>query len=137
MRMTGAKRPGADALAAMADGLGVSMDWLMGRTGNPNGKELTDHDYALACFASVKEVLHRFGAVSQDADEALDKARLSQLDVSEVAALAMSIFKARLELFRETTIHRQSRSSLHKDFERASDVASSRSSAGKSIETGN
>jgi transcriptional regulator with XRE-family HTH domain len=58
MKMSGgAKRPGLDALVAIANGMDVSIDWLVGRTEDGFSPKLTHREYALACFNAVVGIL--------------------------------------------------------------------------------
>lgn len=44
MRLSGAKRPGLDALLAVANGMDVSIDWLVGRTDDSFSPKLTQRE---------------------------------------------------------------------------------------------
>lgn len=57
MKVVSAKRPGLDALIAIADGMDVSIDWLVGRTEDSFSPKLTQREYALACFNSALKLL--------------------------------------------------------------------------------
>ncbi|MCL4188178.1 MAG: helix-turn-helix domain-containing protein [Rhodobacteraceae bacterium] len=73
MKMTGAKRPGLDALLAVADGMDVSIDWLVGRTDDSFSPKLTHREYALACFNAAVSLLRKareLGAASDGQQEA-------------------------------------------------------------------
>ena len=66
MNMKDPQRPGVDALMALADGLGVSIDWLVGRSDRPSDPEFSTEDYAVFCHSVVLRLLGRV----LDAEEA-------------------------------------------------------------------
>lgn len=57
MKVIGAKRPGLDALMAIAEGMDVSIDWLVGRTEDSFSPKLNQREYALACFNAALRLL--------------------------------------------------------------------------------
>ena len=59
MNVKDPQRPGVDALMAMADGLGVSIDWLVGRSDRPTEPGFTTEDYAVFCHSVVFRLLGR------------------------------------------------------------------------------
>lgn len=75
MRMSGAKRPGIDALASIASGLGVSLDWLVfgsevaGADANRLVR-LSAQAAALAVFRGLL-TLHRDGKTIEISDETI------------------------------------------------------------------
>lgn len=86
MRMSGAKRPGIDALISIAEGMSVSLDWLVGRTENIDKFEA--EDYAVFCHSVVQRLLHSF----LDAERAnagiidVENWRINGQDFSDIAA---------------------------------------------------
>ena len=58
MKLSGAKRPGVDALTAIADAMDVSIDWLVGRAVDSFPPKLSQREYALACFAVVSGLIN-------------------------------------------------------------------------------
>lgn len=59
MKAVGAKRPGLDALVSVADGMDVSIDWLVGRTDDSFSPKLTHREYGLACFNAAFALVRR------------------------------------------------------------------------------
>lgn len=62
MKLSGPKRPGLDALMAIADGMDVSIDWLVGRTEDSFSPKLTQREYAIACFNAALRLLRTLRA---------------------------------------------------------------------------
>lgn len=114
MRAVDAKRPGVDALVAIANGMGVSIDWIVGRTGNSRDQRLEDRDYALACFSIVKAMLEHLQSLQRErpAQPIIDDRQVGGLEVSEAAALAMSQFLERIQHYREFSIYMGERHDL-------------------------
>ena len=57
MRLKDAKRPGVDALVSIADAMGVSIDWLVGRADAREMGEAERRRMALAMFRLTVEIL--------------------------------------------------------------------------------
>lgn len=76
------KRPGLEALLAIADGFDVSLDWLVGRSASAVSRRLTSNDYALASYNSVHYVL--WDIIGEDDPDHL---------ISKIAAKTMLKFR--------------------------------------------
>lgn len=132
MRATNAKRPGVVALVSIANGMGVSVDWLVGRSGNPRGESLKDGDYAVAAFNTVKAVLE--GLQMQQREAALPVVNdelVGGLTPSEGAAQAMAHFMEFVALYRDASIYSPERVELSKGLMEAVSQASSFGETGK------
>lgn len=104
MKMSGAKRPGIDGLTAIADGMQVSLDWLVGRVEDSRPPKLTQKDYALACFNVVLGVLQWLRSEHDKRGGSLfTPDSLAGIHDSEVAAKAMLVFVERLQVFENTS----------------------------------
>ena len=57
MRLKAAKRPGVDALVAIADAMGVSIDWLVDRSDSREVGEAERRRIAIAMFRFMVEIL--------------------------------------------------------------------------------
>ncbi|MFN3645595.1 MAG: helix-turn-helix domain-containing protein [Gemmobacter sp.] len=100
MKMSGAKRPGVDALIAIADAMQVSLDWLVGRAESSLPLKLGEKDYAVACFNVVFGVLQWLQAESgKHGGELIHNDRIAGFDGSEIAAKAMFAYMKRLQAF--------------------------------------
>lgn len=60
MNLKAPQRPGVDALLKIADGFGVSLDWLVGRNSPQGADTLGREDYALLCQQAVSRLLVLF-----------------------------------------------------------------------------
>jgi hypothetical protein len=56
MSLTNPQRPGLDALVAIADGLDLSVDWLIGRAADSMPRNVSRKALALLCFNAVLKV---------------------------------------------------------------------------------
>lgn len=73
MNLRSPQRPGLDALAGIADGFNVSIDWLVGRSALKDTGEFTKEDYAFFCQSTVLRVLIAVvDAVKEDPHNAID-----------------------------------------------------------------
>lgn len=104
MRLDGARRPGVDALVAIADGMQVSIDWLVGRAADSFSPKLTEKDYAMACFSVVLGLINWLRE-KQAASEptVIGKETIAGVPDSEVAAKSMLVFVENMALFRATS----------------------------------
>lgn len=101
MKPKDAQRPGVDALLGIADGLNVSIDWIVGRSEELGTPEFTREDYAVFCQSAVLHVLIRIlDAVKANPTGAIDveAGRIMGYELHEVAAVAMLDFVAISEL---------------------------------------
>lgn len=96
MKQKDAQRPGLEALIGIADGMNVSIDWIVGRS-EDHVPEFTREDYAVFCQSTVLHVLIRIlDAVKANPSGAIDPegGRIMGYELHEVAALAMMNFMA-------------------------------------------
>lgn len=102
MSLTSPKKPGLDALISIADGMNFSLDWLVGRSADNLSRRLTDKDYALACYSTVKGVLIKLSESQESSSEPIfGGGKVSGRDITEVAAEAMFDFSEMLKLFED------------------------------------
>lgn len=102
MKMSGAKRPGIDALIAIADGMDVSIDWLVGRAVDSHYPQLSQKDYAIACFSVVTSLIDWMKKQQNGSNKPIiDNNSIAGFDESEVAAKSMLIFVERMRLFHD------------------------------------
>ncbi|MGC9418277.1 MAG: helix-turn-helix domain-containing protein [Rhodovulum sp.] len=100
MRLKGAKRPGVDALVAIADGMGVSIDWLVGRTDAWQPSEEDRQRYALALFDTVVELLREIDqAQSESASPVVANGMIGGRSLENFAARTMLRFATVNDLF--------------------------------------
>lgn len=93
MRLENARRPGIDALMMIADGLDVSIDWLVGRSEASFSPKLSQKDYAMACFSTVTRLLNWVEERERVEGKPLfEDSGLSKDAVPEIAAKAMLNF---------------------------------------------
>lgn len=103
MKMSGAKRPGIDALIAIADGMDVSIDWLVGRAVDGHSHQLSQKDYAIACFSVVTSLIDWMKKQQTRSNKPIiENNSIAGFDESEVAAKSMLIFVERMRLFHDT-----------------------------------
>lgn len=94
MRQKNLQRRGLDALNSLADGLKVSIDWLLGRTDEKFTPEFTTEDYALFCHSVVLRLLDEVVRTAGKRPEIFDADLLTIDDVpiSDVSLAAMLDF---------------------------------------------
>ena len=94
MRLKKPQRPGLDALRSIADGLKVSIDWLLGRIDERFAPEFTTEDYALFCHSVVLRLLDEVVTNAAKNPEAFDADKLTINDVaiSDISAAAILDF---------------------------------------------
>lgn len=103
MKMTGAKRPGIDALIAIADGMKVSLDWLVGRAVDSHSTKLSQKDYAMACFSVVSSLINWLRLAQENSPESIfSKEAVAGKSDAEIAAKSMLLFVERVGLFDDT-----------------------------------
>lgn len=104
MKISGAKRPGVDALIAIADAMDVSMDWLVGRAAESHSPRARQADYALGCFNAVLQVLQWIREKQTEGIlPVIQPGQVAGIPDEEVAARAMLDFVDKLGLFRGPT----------------------------------
>ncbi|WP_113912216.1 helix-turn-helix domain-containing protein [Roseovarius dicentrarchi] len=115
MRLKGAKRPGVDALIAIADEMGVSIDWLVGRSADSFSTKLTQKDYALACFAVVSSLLIWVRSKqAQSESSIIDDDSFAGIPDAEIAARSMMQFVEAIQRYDKTG---ERVSSLRREFQ--------------------
>lgn len=98
MSLKSPKRPGLDALIAIADGMGFSLDWLVGKSVDNVSRNLARKDYSLACFNTVLDLLSRLASEQANASEPIIRdEKFAGADMHELAAEAMFEFAERLD----------------------------------------
>lgn len=100
MKMSGAKRPGVDALIAIADGMDTSIDWIVGRSRSENAETFTKEEYAVFVNSAVTRLLTQLIQVANESPlKALDPANEKVLgrEANQIAALVMFDFLERIE----------------------------------------
>jgi len=103
MKLSGAKRPGVDALTAIADAMDVSIDWLVGRAVDSFPPKLSQREYALACFAVVSGLINWIREKQSDSPASVvHKEDIAGTPDAELAANTMLAFVERLNLFKDT-----------------------------------
>lgn len=103
MKLSGAKRPGVDVLTAIADAMGVSIDWLVGRAVDSFPPKLNQREYAPACFAAVSGLINWIREKQSDSPaSAVHKEDIARISDAELAANTMLAFVERLSLFKDT-----------------------------------
>lgn len=101
MNLKDPQRPGVDALVAIADGLDLSLDWIVGRTADDPSARFSKQDYAFFCNSVVIALLSRILEVAiEDPSKAIEPkaGKVLGYEVHEVAALAMLDFISCVEL---------------------------------------
>lgn len=102
MRMDNARRPGVDALLAIAGGMDVTIDWLVGRAKDSFPPDWSNKDYAMSCFAVVQGLIiwmrDKQAACSGSIFEDRTVAGVPDADV---AARSMLVFLENVQMFRD------------------------------------
>ena len=100
MRLKDAKRPGVDALVAIADAMGVSIDWLVGRSDAREVGEAERRRIAVAMFRLVVEVLKDIEATQAgDAEPVVTDGRVGARSIEDFAERVMLHFFIKERLF--------------------------------------
>ena len=103
MKMFAAKRPGLDAIVAIADGMNVSIDWLVGRAVDNHSLRLTQKDYAMGCFATVSALLNWLHEEQEKCLETvIGNEVIAGIPDTEIAAKSMLTFVEKMQLFDDT-----------------------------------
>lgn len=103
MRIEGARRPGVDALVSLANGLDVSIDWLVGRSNDSFSRSLTEKDYAISCFSAVLGVLNWLHEKQLDsAISIIETHSIAGVEDAEIAAKAMLTFVENISIYKDT-----------------------------------
>ena len=102
MRLKDAKRPGVDALVAIADAMGVSTDWLVGRSDARQLGEGERRRMALAMFRLTVEILRDIETAQQASTDPIVKdGKVGPRPISDFAAQVMLHFLSKQELVEE------------------------------------
>ncbi|MES2334512.1 MAG: helix-turn-helix transcriptional regulator [Pseudomonadota bacterium] len=100
MRLKNAKRPGVDALIAIADAMGVSIDWLCGRS---DGRQVGEEErvrIALSMFRLTLGVLRDIEAAqAQQADPIVKDGKVGARPIEDFALRMMLHFIGKENLF--------------------------------------
>ena len=103
MKLSGAKRPGVDALTSIANAMDVSIDWLVGRSVDSFPAQLSQREYALACFGVVSSLINWLRAKqAESATTIIHKDDVAGVPDAELAANTMLAFVERMTLFKDT-----------------------------------
>lgn len=103
MKISGAKRPGVEALTAIADGMKVSLDWLVGRAPDSFPPQVSQKDFALACFGVVQGLIGWMRETQARTDGTIfGPDTVAGVSDAEVAAKAMLDFVERMQVFAAT-----------------------------------
>lgn len=96
MRLNKPQRPGLDAICAIADGLDVSIDWLVGRSDEHLAPEFKTEDYAIFCHSVVLRLLGEMRSLAMRDPKASDTPmyKIGGIEISDIAAAAMLDFIA-------------------------------------------
>lgn len=102
MRLKDAKRPGVDALVAIADAMEVSTDWLVGRS---DARQLGEGDrrrIALAMFRLLVEILEDIDSAQQSSVGPIVKdGKVGQRPIADFAVLGMLHFLSKEKLLED------------------------------------
>jgi transcriptional regulator with XRE-family HTH domain len=100
MRLKEPQRPGVDALIGIADGMGVSIDWIVGRS---DGREVGEEErrrIALSMFRLMLEVLRDIEKVQAGQTEPLVKdGKVGPQSIEDFAVRMMLHFVVAEKLF--------------------------------------
>ena len=69
MKSRGARRPGIDALIAIAEAMGVSVDWLVGLSSSRNSSEAENHALAVAAYDAALHLLRELDKAQRQSDQ--------------------------------------------------------------------
>ncbi len=93
LRLKNPKRPGVDAMIAIAGAMGVSLDWLVGRIGDDQQPTLHQRDYALGCFNTIMELLQWLRVeYTKNPNTLFEDGKIAGRDEAEIAAKGMAVF---------------------------------------------
>ncbi len=103
MRLKGAKRPGIDAVISIADSMGVSIDWLVGRS---EGRQIGEEErrrIAMAMYRLTVDLLNQINSAQEESDRHIVKqGKIGLYDIEDFAAQTMLHFLAKEQLFPAT-----------------------------------
>lgn len=93
MRLKGAKRPGIDAMIAIADAMGVTIDWLVGRSDGREFGEAERRRIALAMYDLVVKILKDIDAAqSQSKEPIITGGMIGNREIGDYASRVMLHF---------------------------------------------
>lgn len=101
MNLKEPQRPGIDALIGVADGFGVSIDWIVGRAEASDIGEFAKEDFAVFCQSTVLHVLLKIlEAVKVNPSSAIDAENglIMGYELHDIASVAMLDFIEIVEL---------------------------------------
>lgn len=102
MKVIGAKRPGLDALVAIADAMDVSIDWLVGRTDDSFSPKLNREEYALACFNAAVRTVWQVREIERKRAGSSEPVEEPSEELYTIAARAMHDFTEAIRLFQQS-----------------------------------
>ncbi|MFW2545320.1 helix-turn-helix domain-containing protein [Primorskyibacter sp. 2E107] len=95
MRLKGAKRPGIDALIAIADAMDVSIDWLVGRSDGKGMGEAERRQLILAMYTLVVQDLRNIDdAQGRSKELIVADGKIGNREIGDYAAQMMLHFMA-------------------------------------------
>lgn len=83
MKIQDAKQPGLKALISIADGLGASLDWLVGRIRDDVAVRLTPNDYAIHYYSGIVGIIDQLEARGYPTLSSNEKYRFAARDMLE------------------------------------------------------
>ncbi|MGG7567740.1 helix-turn-helix domain-containing protein [Rhodovulum sp. DZ06] len=100
MKMKAARRPGLDALIAIANGMDVSIDWLVGRASSKALDEDAKRKLAVAAYDATVHLLQQLcKAQAESSKPVISEDRIAGRTIDHTAVLAMLDFVASSGLF--------------------------------------
>jgi transcriptional regulator with XRE-family HTH domain len=106
MRLKDAKRPGVDALVSIADAMGVSIDWLVGRVDARQMGEAERRRMALAMFRLTIEILKDIETAQLTTTEpVVTNGMVGNRPISDFAAQVMLHFLSKEKLVEDFALN--------------------------------
>jgi transcriptional regulator with XRE-family HTH domain len=100
MNLKTPQRPGVDALLAVADGMDVSIDWIVGRSGGREVGEVDRRKIGLAMFRLTRDLLRDIEAAQRDTSEPIIRdGRIGAKSIEDFAVETMLHFMSKERLF--------------------------------------
>lgn len=102
MNLKTPQRPGVDALLAVAEGMDVSIDWIVGRTGSREVGEVDRRKIGLAMFRLTRDLLKDIEAAQLTSSEPIVRnGRIGLKSIEDFAVETMLHFMSKERLFPE------------------------------------
>lgn len=100
MRLRGAKRPGVDAVIAIADAMNVSIDWLVGRSDSKEIGEAERRRIGMAMYKLVVDILKDIDRAQDSTEEPIVAGgKIGNREIGDYAVRVMLHFMATENLF--------------------------------------